>query len=60
MVDDLPDVVPVTAPELDAVETYLGGLIDQLLADAKAAECTAQADRPSNQRNAVAASRPRS
>ena len=45
VVDDLPDVVPVTAPELAVIETYLGSLLDQLLADAKASGRTAKATR---------------
>jgi hypothetical protein len=34
VVDDLPEVLPVTGPELNVIETYLGGLIDRLLTDA--------------------------
>lgn len=43
VVDNLPDVVPVTAPELAVIETYLGNLIDQLLADTNAPGSTAKA-----------------
>lgn len=31
VVDDLAEMIPVTAPELDVIETNLGGLIDGLL-----------------------------
>lgn len=34
VVDDLPDAIPVTAAELEVIETYLGPLIDRLLAGA--------------------------
>jgi hypothetical protein len=49
VVDDLPDVVPVTAPELAVIETYLGNLIVQLLADAKAPGSTAKDTRSYNE-----------
>lgn len=49
VVDDLPNVVPVTAPELAVIETYLGNLIDQLLADAKEPGSTAKAIRSVNE-----------
>lgn len=31
VVDDYPEVVPVTQRELDVIETYLGSLLDDLL-----------------------------
>jgi hypothetical protein len=31
VLDDLPEMIPVTGPELDVIETYLGNLIDRLL-----------------------------
>lgn len=31
VIDYLPNAVPITGPELDAIETYLGRLVDQLL-----------------------------
>jgi hypothetical protein len=34
VIDDLPEVIPVTGPELDVIETYLGNLIDQFLLNA--------------------------
>lgn len=34
VVDNLPPAIPVTGPELDVIETYLGHLIDRLLMDA--------------------------
>jgi hypothetical protein len=49
VVDDLPDVVPVTTSELAAVETYLGNLTDQSLANAKASGSTAKATRSFNE-----------
>lgn len=34
--DDLPDRAPVTASEVETIETYLGTSVDQFLADAAA------------------------
>jgi hypothetical protein len=31
VVDDYPEIVPVTQRELDVIETYLGSLLDDLL-----------------------------
>ena len=31
VVDDFPEIVPVTQRELDVIETYLGSLLDDLL-----------------------------
>ena len=31
VIDDLPEVVPVGAQELDAIETYLGAMLNELL-----------------------------
>ena len=31
VVDNFPEVVPVTRRELDVIETYLGGLLDDML-----------------------------
>ena len=31
LVDDFPRAVPILAGEVDAIETYLGGLVDQML-----------------------------
>lgn len=31
VVDDFPQVVPIASTELEAIETYLGSVIDQLL-----------------------------
>jgi hypothetical protein len=42
-VADLVDVAPVAAPELTVIKTYLGNLIDQWLAAAKASGSTAKA-----------------
>lgn len=33
VLDDLPEMIPVTRAELDVIETYLGNLIDRLLMD---------------------------
>jgi hypothetical protein len=41
VLDDLPGVIPVTGPELEVIETYLGGLIDRLLMDAASARAMA-------------------
>ncbi len=37
VVDDLPHPMPVTAAELDTIETYLGHLLDELLGSRSAA-----------------------
>ena len=34
VLDDFPDVIPITSTELDVIETYLGGLIGELLGEA--------------------------
>lgn len=34
VLDDLPERIPVTGPELDVIETYVRNLIDRLLMDA--------------------------
>jgi hypothetical protein len=31
IVDDFPDIVPVTESELETIETYFGNLLDELL-----------------------------
>lgn len=31
VVDSLPETIPITARELDIIETYLGGLINDML-----------------------------
>jgi hypothetical protein len=31
VIDDLPELVPVGAQELDAIESYLGAVLNQLL-----------------------------
>jgi hypothetical protein len=33
VIDDLPDVVPVGPQELDAIQTYLGAVLDELLVE---------------------------
>ncbi len=33
VLDNLPELIPVTGPELEVIETYLGTLIDGLLAE---------------------------
>jgi hypothetical protein len=33
VIDDLPDVVPVGAQELDVIETYLSGVLSGLLGE---------------------------
>jgi hypothetical protein len=57
--DDLPDLVPVTASELAVIETYLGNLFDQILAEAKASVSAPMTIRSSNRGKTVRASRPR-
>ena len=59
MVDNLPEVIPVTVPELDVIETYLGGLIDGLLtyADSEGAGTPSPTSNPGMP---IRASRPRS
>ncbi|MFZ5681575.1 MAG: hypothetical protein ACOY91_17650 [Pseudomonadota bacterium] len=50
MLDDLPEVIPVTGPELDVIETYLGNLIDQFLLDA-ASDATTSTGHPALDRD---------
>ena len=59
VVDNLPDVIPVTMPELDVIETYLGSLIDGLLADANSEGVVTPSSTP-NPGMPIRASRPRS
>jgi hypothetical protein len=59
VVEDLPEVMPVAVPELDVIETYLGGLIDGLLMDA-GPEGTVTPSSTSNPGMFIRASRPRS
>lgn len=42
VVDDLPDVAPVSASVLPVIETFLGSLFGHLFADAKVSESTAK------------------
>lgn len=35
IVDDFPDIIPVTSGELDAIDTYLGAALDGLFAQWK-------------------------
>src|SRR5665647_2454825 len=58
VLDDLPEVIPVARPELEVIETYLGGLIDRLLMDA--ASDRAMAPVSTNSGKPIRASRPRS
>jgi hypothetical protein len=57
VVDDLPAVLPVTRPELEVIETYLGGLIDRLLADGGSAATPSPISNPGMP---IRGSRPRS
>lgn len=59
VVDDLPELIPVTGPELDVIETHLGNLIDKLLLDATFDRAVALAA-TSNPVLPIRASRPRS
>jgi hypothetical protein len=59
VLDDLPEVIPVTGPELDVIETHLGNLIDQLLLDAASDRAVTPAA-TSNPGMPIGASRPRS
>jgi hypothetical protein len=58
VLDDFPEVIPVARPELEVIETYLGGLIDRLLMDA--ASDRAKAPVSTNSGQPIRASRPRS
>ena len=40
VIDNLPVLIPVTVSELDAIQMYLGDLIDRLIADAISAAGT--------------------
>lgn len=46
VLDDLPEVIPVTGPELDVIEIYLGNLIEQLLLDAASDRAVTPSTRP--------------
>jgi hypothetical protein len=59
VVDNLPEVIPVTVPELDVIETYLGGLIDGLLTNT-GSEAAGAPSSTSNPGMPIRASRPRS
>jgi hypothetical protein len=59
VLDNLPEVIPVSAPELEVIETYLGNLIDRLLLDAASDRATTQTS-TFNPGKPVRASRPRS
>lgn len=59
VLDDLPELIPVTGPELDVIETHLGNLIDRLLMDAASNKAVTPAP-TSNPGMPVRASRPRS
>lgn len=58
VVDDLPEAIPVTASELAVIETYLGPLIDRLLAEA-ASEAAGTPSSTANSGVPARASRPR-
>ena len=58
LVDDLPEMIPVTGPELDVIETYLGNLIDRLLMDV-ASDRAVTPTLASNPGMSIRASRPR-
>lgn len=59
VLDDLPELIPVTGPEVDVIETHLGNLIDRLLMDA-ASDRTVTPAPTSCPGMPVRASRPRS
>ncbi len=59
VVDNLPAVIPVTGPELDVIETYLGHLIDRLLMHAASDSAVTPAS-TANPGTPIQASRPRS
>ena len=59
VLDNLPEVIPVTGSELEVIETYLSSLIDQLLSNATAGRATNTEPTP-NPREPVRPSRPRS
>ena len=59
VLDNLPEVIPVTAPELEVIETYLGNLIDRMLLDAASSGAVTPISMP-NPGKPVRASRPRS
>ena len=59
VLDDLPELVPVTGPELDVIEIYLGSLIDGLLTDA-GSEGAVTPSSTSNPGTPIRGSRPRS
>ena len=60
VLDNLPEVIPVTAPELEVIETYLGNLIDRMLLDAAASSGAVTPISMPNPGKPARASRPRS
>jgi len=59
VLDNLPELIPVTGPELEVIETYLGTLIDGLMADATPAS-PAKPVLAANPGKPIRVSRPRS
>lgn len=59
VLDKLPELIPVTVPELAVIETYLSTLIDRLLADATPAS-PVKPVLAANPGKPIRASRPRS
>jgi hypothetical protein len=58
LLDNLPELIPVTRSELEVIETYLSSLIDQLLLNATADGAMQPVSNP-NFREPIRASRPR-
>ncbi|TYL86111.1 hypothetical protein [Bradyrhizobium cytisi] len=52
VLDDLPELVPITTAELDTIQFYLGDLIDRLIADAAASTETKSVSVPKARKQA--------
>jgi hypothetical protein len=59
VLDNLPEMIPVTRRELEIIETFLGNLIDRLLLDAASDRAMTHFSIP-NPGKPIPASRPRS
>lgn len=54
VLDDLPELIPITTAELDTIQIYLGDLIDRLIGDAASTTGAKPVSRP-NARKPVGA-----
>lgn len=60
VIDDLPAVVPTIIAEVDAIETFIGNLIDQVLGAHQAPRTSQEDSSPENPPRRASDGRPRS